>query len=891
MKNMTLTEYLQNQLHKENINEGIGDWLKGLIGKDVKATPKQEKAAKTSFGLLGIFASKIGIFNAKDPVGQAFEKIMEEQQSEAEKRMREFQESKEGALAEKLKAKWEHKKNQLDLANKKKIAAYNQKRDELKREIAFWHNNNTSYTEEENNAYDERLEDSFNALGDLKISELEELDALRLKLAYDDDGNPRDLAAIKEYAESEEGKSTFERFNKLAQKHNKPMLDGVDDEGFKEVMKKVQVSTKQMDEAKKAQENADKELKEYNKKAGAVSKINDIKKNLENANTKVTDCEKELNNLTSKYIGKKDDSEKTSGLFELDDEKRLKLKSDDDIQSAIQSAMDGKFTDGDTDDVKKENIRKALAGLGIPDSVISNLDTDSTMEFDANKIAEKIKDKLTAEGSGEKLKESILNDANKQCDASRSKLKNAEAVQNRWNEINNCIENGTPVNEMSAEAQEMLSDEQISNIDAYRAIPKVDRENGAYDVNNPYGKEVQERLEKDKSNCDEAVKKLNEINEARKAERKMRLKQLEKSNSIPTEVQEKIDKYMQGVDRGETKIFKTEKDENGKEKKKEQVGYYITNAEGKKEFIEKPGIDATKEEKEKYERGRDKALILNIDENPPFKKVEFLGDGKYKIDGKEFEDKDEDFAVAAQAELSLYHQNKELGNAKREEFINSKLGKMINSKDGSFNKEEYDKLTGEEKECVDAMIKDPDKYLGKLASRDAKFDGIKKKLEDEKFQIKYDEYEDTDDEDDEETKELRNSQDDEIEDDEKESGKDKDGNELVKGEDGKWYKKKDDGTADIDGGEVSSDKATLKNPAKIWHKKKNKRTNKTTKNYYDKDGNSINPEEFKKLVKNYNEKKKKRQEAQKQEVQKQETQKQEVNTGESLSNYLKRSII
>ena len=81
------------------------------------------------------------------------------------------------------------------------------------------------------------------------------------------------------------------------------------------------------------------------------------------------------------------------------------------------------------------------------------------MEFDANKIAEKIKDKLTAEGTGEKLKESILNDANKQCDAARSKLKNAKAVQNRWNEINNCIENGTPVNEMSAEAQEMLSDE------------------------------------------------------------------------------------------------------------------------------------------------------------------------------------------------------------------------------------------------------------------------------------------------------------------------------------------------------------------------------------------------------------------------------------------------
>ena len=203
MKNATLTEYLQNQLHKENINEGIGDWLKGLIGKDAKATPKQEKAAKTSFGLLGIFASKIGIFGSDDEVGKAFEKIMKEQQSKAERRMEEFRKSKEGALAAKLEAKWEHKKNQLDLANKKKIAAYNQKKAEFDREIKFWSTNNTSYTEEENNAYDERLEDSFNALGDLKISELEELDALRLKLAYDDDGNPRDLAKIKEYAESE----------------------------------------------------------------------------------------------------------------------------------------------------------------------------------------------------------------------------------------------------------------------------------------------------------------------------------------------------------------------------------------------------------------------------------------------------------------------------------------------------------------------------------------------------------------------------------------------------------------------------------------------------------------------------------------------------------------
>lgn len=41
------------------------------------------------------------------------------------------------------------------------------------------------------------------------------------------------------------------------------------------------------------------------------------------------------------------------------------------------------------------------------------------------------------------------------------------------------------------------------------------------------------------------------------------------------------------------------------------------------------------------------------------------------------------------------------------------------------------------------------------------------------------------------------------------------------------------------------------NPAQKWHKKKKKNGNGTTKNYYDKDGNSISPEEFKNRMNNY----------------------------------------
>ena len=47
----------------------------------------------------------------------------------------------------------------------------------------------------------------------------------------------------------------------------------------------------------------------------------------------------------------------------------------------------------------------------------------------------------------------------------------------------------------------------------------------------------------------------------------------------------------------------------------------------------------------------------------------------------------------------------------------------------------------------------------------------------------------------------------------------------------------------------------IENPSKIWHKKKNKRTGKPTKSYFNKKGDSISQDEFKEKLKNYREKK------------------------------------
>jgi hypothetical protein len=60
---------------------------------------------------------------------------------------------------------------------------------------------------------------------------------------------------------------------------------------------------------------------------------------------------------------------------------------------------------------------------------------------------------------------------------------------------------------------------------------------------------------------------------------------------------------------------------------------------------------------------------------------------------------------------------------------------------------------------------------------------------------------------------------------------------------------------DADGEEVDDGKGgkkkVLKNPAQIWHKKKNKATGKATKSYYNKKGDSISQDEFREKMKKY----------------------------------------
>jgi hypothetical protein len=142
-------------------------------------------------------------------------------------------------------------------------------------------------------------------------------------------------------------------------------------------------------------------------------------------------------------------------------------------------------------------------------------------------------------------------------------------------------------------------------------------------------------------------------------------------------------------------------------------------------------------------------------------------------------------------------------------------------------------------------------------------------------------------------KDIKNDDEDgeDFDEDDEDTAKDKDGNKLVKGEDGKWYKAKEDGTPDTEAGAVSDsdvkmDKKKIQNPAKIWHKRKKKNGKGTTKNYYHKnkkgDWESISPKEFKEKMQNYKNKLNSRNNTQ--------TTQQDQNSL-SISNFLKDKLI
>lgn len=128
------------------------------------------------------------------------------------------------------------------------------------------------------------------------------------------------------------------------------------------------------------------------------------------------------------------------------------------------------------------------------------------------------------------------------------------------------------------------------------------------------------------------------------------------------------------------------------------------------------------------------------------------------------------------------------------------------------------------------MVDDPDKYLAGLDMTDSDLNKIKdslKNIDKSKLKNQMEDYFDS-----EEYAEGEGENDDEFD-----------------NENGTKTKLKDmDDEVETD---EQGNKKKLKNPAKIWKRRKKKNGNGSTKNYYNKDGDSLSQEEYKDVVERY----------------------------------------
>jgi hypothetical protein len=234
-------------------------------------------------------------------------------------------------------------------------------------------------------------------------------------------------------------------------------------------------------------------------------------------------------------------------------------------------------------------------------------------------------------------------------------------------------------------------------------------------------------------------------------------------------------------------------------------------------------------------------------------KIEANGDGTYTIYNKNGEVFDDKASREDAVNIRASQVSKERSRAqaiKLKQDIAEKL-KGIN-KNGELDHKALKSLTPEEQALIRDMIKSGTDFSEffkgiDLNDSDLTADEIQnmfpKDLQKEfmhEIDADADKGEGDDWEDDEEDndgdEDLKTSETEEGENDveDEENAKNNAGEDLVK-VDGKWYKKKEDGTADTDAGEqtnAATKKETLKNPAKEWRRRKNKVTGKKTKNYF-----------------------------------------------------------
>lgn len=786
----SLSNHLNNTVYRHidvNINEGLFDKLFGGNGQ-----------AKGVFGFIG------NLFSALSKEDDALSKALKEQEAKAEtnakNRENELLKSAEGAMIAKLNADFEQKENQLTLAHKRKVAAYKAQERQFREDATFWKNNTREYTAEQLDGFNRKREELFQGLGSTGNDELLEFNQLATIITTDPNtGDTLSIEDIRKKSALKEGDEgydpefakNFARFNELGKKYKKPLIESAKSDEFFEAMKIVPVYANEYNNAKTELEKTQEIVDDFTKKSQQVATFNEKQKAHEKAVTAANTAASAVNNFGAD----------SNGLCSVDGNGDIVIDT---------TKLNIDFSPGEAED-KQEALNTRLEELrqqGVPESVLDRARAAYASVPKGGNVVDAVNNALQSDESKSEIEEGLKTHYQKKYDEAKAAKDQADAA-------------------VSATPEPDLNDPEFADIKDLD-----DKQRLEYDVTTEVGKKNKTDIEKELKTKQTKITDIEKTRNARKEKAKAvhsEYKALQKGK-VPEELQDAVNKAKQGITFGETK------------NKEGKVG-----VETKDGFLEKPGPNATPEEKEKYDNAIDELAmsktVKDLDPNEIIKR-----DGKYYqvINGEPMPMTEEE-AIQAYAENAIKAEQRAELLDKKQKFADN-IAKCI--KDGDLDPAAYKALSKAERATLQKILsgelKAEDVFTGVDLSGTATLDKVtefKKSHDNLDDKDSFDEYmKDLDDEAEDKgfDGDADHDDDDNVEDDEK----------GLLNDDGELETDETEEYTDEEGNTQTGPKK-LKNPAKIWRRKKKKNGKGTTSSYYDKDGNSISKKEFKKRMATY----------------------------------------
>ena len=896
------------------VNEGFMDTIKGWFTSKNGTQPSNKQVEKSK-GILGIFGALRAAFTSDDdPITKAYRDAMKEEQAEYTKQHEELSAKFRDLEAAKITAKSKDKIQQSKLKHNEKIAAVQARMEQVRAWGDRAKNAKIIRTKNDTDALLQTLDELGKDMQLGEDNPIDTMKKLTMQILVDPNtGSVRSWEEVEEAAKTDETlKSAIEEFKSVSAKNGEVIKGSLQDaKPFKDMQTRFQTIADKERAVQAELDKTNKDFEDYEKNRKAVEAVKKARAEHDLAKEGVEKATADKNKYKNPFVEISAEDGTTTPKSTDDIKKGLELPDTINIDDFIKTETAEDETEIKSFDVDK--YAAYLEEKGVPFDVIDKIknnlpkvDNPNDLPSINNAIQEALKGKKTSDGgyeegttiSNEDIT-SIAESAGEKAKTEYNALRDAETrAQETLNNTPDPTSDAALADDPNDSEEERKRKSELREaVKIYNEIPndfedpntgKTYKKDEIFDTSTDSGKIYNESV---KTRMDAAKTRQAELDQQRDVRKAARLNDVNSLNEKKTlklsaADEEAIADAADVLQAGETY------DKEG------NIGYYKINPNrpDEKVFVKRPTDSADEDE---YVKGRDAAAIMSDPElnKTDGYKVKRDADGnwvKYKPENPDETtpiEHDEALKIIASRRAA----DKSAGSIikKKQDFATA-IKTVINAETGEVDIEKYKKLTPSQKTHIKAVLNNPElldkAFAGIDIGGDHTLKSIKKHFEtvngsdDESFNKALDALSDIEDEDDDTAKgrddnEYNNSQnkDNDYEDDtnaeddgdegeyegdeeidDEENGTDAEGHALKK-VDGKWYKESDleNGVPKTDAQEISADNVTknktkkLKNPAKIWHRKKNKRTGKTTKSYYDKEGNSISRKDFKRKMKSY----------------------------------------